>query len=385
MASPRAGCGGLDKLDQRWAASSAGGGGFETVAARPPQPPQGQRWSAPSAGWGGFETVAARPPQPPQGQRWSAPSAGGEGFETVAARPPQPPQGQRWSAPSAGGGGFETVAARPPQPPQDRSQPTGGNPMASPSLGGSDTRLSGCCRQPRAQLGSSGLSAHRETAGSYRLTLVETSSVTVPELIPPWASCGRSPTPSANQILAVTVCSTGPPRPCGGDVDLDVHPYGVLELPGLDRLALGVRRLAALAGLGVRRITVAVVAASPGRGAGDDGDDHEQDGPTATTRVRQQREVQVRSSGLEPTAPVRVSELIPAAAGFGFSVWSGREDLNLDLFPGREACCNYTTSAKPASDEADALKYEPPSRPPRRGAAGAGVAGRVLQAAQISC
>ena len=34
-------------------------------------------------------------------------------------------------------------------------------------------------------------------------------------------------------------------------------------------------------------------------------------------------------------------------------MWSGREDLNLDSFPGREACCNYTTSAKPASDEPD--------------------------------
>jgi hypothetical protein len=35
------------------------------------------------------------------------------------------------------------------------------------------------------------------------------------------------------------------------------------------------------------------------------------------------------------------------------ALWSGREDLNLDSFPGREACCNYTTSAKPASDEPD--------------------------------
>lgn len=39
--------------------------------------------------------------------------------------------------------------------------------------------------------------------------------------------------------------------------------------------------------------------------------------------------------------------------GSGFSVWSGREDLNLDSFPGREACCYYTTSAKPAFDGAD--------------------------------
>ena len=27
--------------------------------------------------------------------------------------------------------------------------------------------------------------------------------------------------------------------------------------------------------------------------------------------------------------------------------------MNLDSFPGREACCTYTTSAKPASDEPD--------------------------------
>src|SRR4051812_4408248 len=38
---------------------------------------------------------------------------------------------RRWAGSRAGWGGFETVAARPPQPPQDRSQPTGGNPIAS--------------------------------------------------------------------------------------------------------------------------------------------------------------------------------------------------------------------------------------------------------------
>jgi hypothetical protein len=58
----------------------------------------------------------------------------------------------------------------------------------------------------------------------------------------------------------------------------------------------------------------------------------------------------VRSWGREPTTPFRVSEEL---LGSGFGIWSGREDLNLDSFPGREACCNYTTSAKPASDEAD--------------------------------
>ena len=45
---------------------------------------------------------------------------------------------------------------------------------------------------------------------------------------------------------------------------------------------------------------------------------------------------------------------VTAAAGLsGFDIWSGREDLNLDFFPGRKACCNYTTSAKPASYEPD--------------------------------
>jgi hypothetical protein len=54
-------------------------------------------------------------------------------------------------------------------------------------------------------------------------------------------------------------------------------------------------------------------------------------------------------------SPVRDSEEITAAAGLRLGTWSGREDLNLDPFPGREACCNYTTSAKPASDEPDTL------------------------------
>jgi hypothetical protein len=52
----------------------------------------------------------------------------------------------------------------------------------------------------------------------------------------------------------------------------------------------------------------------------------------------------------------------PCAAGrprwleSDLGIWSGREDLNLDSFPGREACCNYTTSAEPASVEPD--KFE---------------------------
>ncbi len=41
-AGPSAGCGGLDKLDQRWASGCLRCGGFETVAARPPQPPVGK-------------------------------------------------------------------------------------------------------------------------------------------------------------------------------------------------------------------------------------------------------------------------------------------------------------------------------------------------------
>ena len=35
-------------------------------------------------------------------------------------------------------------------------------------------------------------------------------------------------------------------------------------------------------------------------------------------------------------------------------LWSGREDLNLDLSPGREVCCNYTTSAWSPRCRADA-------------------------------
>ncbi len=196
--------------------SSTGCGGFETVAAQPPQPPvvstpvvtDDPRWlsrecrsatervetlrsdgwkvatvSSSSTGCGGFETVAAQPPQPPvvstpvvtDDPRWlsrecrsatervetlrsdgwkvatvSSSSTGCGGFETVAAQPPQPPvvstpvvtDDPRWlsrecrsatervetlrsdgwkvatvSSSSTGCGGFETVAAQPPQPP----------------------------------------------------------------------------------------------------------------------------------------------------------------------------------------------------------------------------------------------------------------------------
>jgi hypothetical protein len=58
--------------------------------------------------------------------------------------------------------------------------------------------------------------------------------------------------------------------------------------------------------------------------------------------------------GREPTKGRSVSSSRSRRLpGAGFGSWSGREDLNLDSFPGREACCNYTTSATPASDEPD--------------------------------
>ena len=55
---------------------------------------------------------------------------------------------------------------------------------------------------------------------------------------------------------------------------------------------------------------------------------------------------------MAPT-PVRAGGEITPPLGSSFGAWSGREDLNLDPFPGREACCNYTTSATPASVEPD--------------------------------
>ena len=152
---------------------SAGCGGFETVAARPPQPPSGavpcaagpqparrlptyqaeatrtsQRWlwrfrvrslrdllnhraarsraqqdrsqpagcrrtrprprGRPSAGCGGFETVAARPPQPPSG---TDPTTAG-----TAASPPDV-QAEATDVPALAAEVSKTVAARPPQPP----------------------------------------------------------------------------------------------------------------------------------------------------------------------------------------------------------------------------------------------------------------------------
>ena len=52
-------------------------------------------------------------------------------------------------------------------------------------------------------------------------------------------------------------------------------------------------------------------------------------------------------------APTTLASVSRRLLGSGFDIWSGREDLNLDYFPGRKACCNYTTSAKPASYEPD--------------------------------
>ena len=55
-----ASCGGLDKLDQRWTSGCLRCGGFETVAARPPQPPP----------------VQAGPPTPDRSQPADVPSQG---------------------------------------------------------------------------------------------------------------------------------------------------------------------------------------------------------------------------------------------------------------------------------------------------------------------
>jgi hypothetical protein len=39
-----------------------------------------------------------------------------------------------------------------------------------------------------------------------------------------------------------------------------------------------------------------------------------------------------------------------------YCLWSGREDLNLDPFPGREPCYDYTTSATSVSYETDTFE-----------------------------
>lgn len=59
--------------------------------------------------------------------------------------------------------------------------------------------------------------------------------------------------------------------------------------------------------------------------------------------------------------PLRAATLDCAAWGGCSGLWSGREDLNLDLFPGREARCNYTTSAEPGSRSLAPTKYGPSS------------------------
>ena len=170
-AGPGVGCGGLDKLDQRWASGCLRCGGFETVAARPPRPTGGRpRGPAGVPSQPAFDPrlSGCRSTQAPaQAAAVSTSSTNGGsrcprcgGFETVAARPPQPtvvafwrthpvevpeillPQGprnyfrrlspgrsdrsagfgdlerldQRWASPCLRCGGFETVEARPPQP-----------------------------------------------------------------------------------------------------------------------------------------------------------------------------------------------------------------------------------------------------------------------------
>jgi hypothetical protein len=68
------------------------GRGFETAAARPPQPPVSET--------SGFQTPAPRPPQPPVSEtsgfpdaRCAASSTTGERDVAVSRRPPQPPVG----------------------------------------------------------------------------------------------------------------------------------------------------------------------------------------------------------------------------------------------------------------------------------------------------
>ena len=137
-------------------------GGFETVAARPPQPPAATAAMVrPSVSPPGFETVAARPPQPPAATGGSLCPQGirapCRGFETVAARPPQPPAATAAMVrPSVSPPGFETVAARPPQPSAREANATtrpeqprpGGNPIASPPVA-----LTGAVNPPREPQG----------------------------------------------------------------------------------------------------------------------------------------------------------------------------------------------------------------------------------------
>ena len=158
---PSGGCGDLDRLDQRWASRCLRCGGFETVAARPPQPPEGRSRASdgnPMASPPLALAGAVNPPREPQRRHpgLTAPvrvrhSASGltADLAEVTSKSRRPSCGgldrldQRWASRCLRCGGFETVAARPPQPPEGRSH-TAGNPMASPPLA-----LAGAVNPPR--------------------------------------------------------------------------------------------------------------------------------------------------------------------------------------------------------------------------------------------
>ncbi len=184
-------------------ASSAGCGGFETVAARPPQPPEGRSHTA-----GGNPLASRLCPRrastpPTHGPTCALARHSASGLTTypaeVTSKSRRPPAAVSTSSTSARAsrclrcGGFETVAARPPQPPgvhylvnqtehlaaaatpQDRSQPSGGNPIASPplALAGAvnpprepQRRHPGLTAPVRARHSASGLTTHRAEAGT---------------------------------------------------------------------------------------------------------------------------------------------------------------------------------------------------------------------------
>lgn len=75
-----------------------------------------------------------------------------------------------------------------------------------------------------------------------------------------------------------------------------------------------------------------------------------------------ERQGQARSWDSSPQHPSVSAQRSRRPLESGSGIWSGREDLNLDSFPGREACCNYTTSAKPASVEPDTFPLWTTSR-----------------------
>ena len=122
------------------------------------RPPRGRPHHLPGLVVLGRLVRPRSPPAPRRGRQLPRAGAGPRSrssWDQLNHRPPTPTRGRitavdkrfrtpgcgRKVASSAGCGGFETVAARPPQPPggrtrpqRDRSQPTGGNPIASPPL-----------------------------------------------------------------------------------------------------------------------------------------------------------------------------------------------------------------------------------------------------------